>query len=110
MKTISVPLSVDALNRLDVDECLPGDLEEINLSDVEFEALFSSGVISEINNNLGKLIDDYEDDSVQGLQDLKAMLRLLEVALSNSELPVLRKIIALTNTAIANRTGVFFYF
>lgn len=110
MKTISVPLSLDALNRLDVNECLSGDLEEIDLSDVEFEELFSLGVIGEINNNLGKLIDDYEDDNVQGLQDLKVMLRLLEIELSKNELPVLRKIIALTNTAIANGAGVFFYF
>lgn len=33
MKTISAPLSFDAMKRLDLDECLPGDLDELQLSD-----------------------------------------------------------------------------
>ncbi|VXB51549.1 conserved hypothetical protein [Pseudomonas sp. 8BK] len=110
MKTISVPLYIDALNRLDIDQSLPGDLKEIYLNDAEFEELFSSGVINEINHHLGKLIDDYEDESIQVLQDLKAMLGLLEAKISQNDLPVLQKIISLTKIAIVNKTGVFFYF
>ena len=110
MKNIFVPLSLGAMERLDTDDCLPGDLLELNLDEIEFEQLYHSGALKEINRRLGTIIDDYEDESVQGSENLAIMREIIESCISESEIPVLRKVLDATKEAISKGTGVYFYF
>ncbi|MBC3271080.1 hypothetical protein HU765_14150 [Pseudomonas sp. SWRI81] len=110
MKTISVPLSIDAMHRLDLDECLPGDLEELLLSKEEFLDLSKTGAIEEINSTLSKLIDEYEDERIQGQTDLESALQIFQKIFITTNSDTLRKIIHLNEMAIKYNTGMFFFF
>ncbi|MHA3736986.1 hypothetical protein ACXR0M_15145 [Pseudomonas sp. Eth.TT006] len=110
MKTISVPLTVEAMNRLDFDECLPGDLEEIDLSEDEFTALLKTNIIENINSTLGIFIDEYEDEKIQGISKLEASLKIFQEAFKNTKCETIKKIIKLNESAIQKNTGLFFYF
>ncbi|WP_263219910.1 hypothetical protein [Pseudomonas atacamensis] len=110
MKTISVPLSRDAMHRLDLDECIPGDLEELLVSEEEFLALSKTGVLEEINSTLSKLIDEYEDESIQGQTELESALKIFQKLYTTTNSDTLRKIIHLNEMAIKYDTGMFFYF
>jgi len=50
MKTISVPLRSEAMNRLDLDDCLLGNLEELQLPEEQYAKLLQSGVLEKINS------------------------------------------------------------
>ncbi|WP_246883460.1 hypothetical protein [Pseudomonas protegens] len=65
-KWIVVPTSKEAQQRLDLDQCLPGDLEELALSPEQWATLSRSDLLPSLNRALGTLIDDYEDASIQG--------------------------------------------
>lgn len=110
MKIISVPLSSEAMKRLDLDECLPGDLEELQLSEEHYIQLSQSGLIETINSSLGKMIDEYEDESIQGTAELSTLLNILYKASEHIELDPLEKIIQLNKLALQHNTGLFFYF
>lgn len=66
MKTISVPTSQDAAQRLDMDEAREGDLVEEILDDDDFERIFASGWVDDVNAELDALIDDYEWEVIKG--------------------------------------------
>ncbi|HDL8787539.1 TPA: hypothetical protein PXS75_002325, partial [Yersinia enterocolitica] len=51
MKSITVPVSTEAMNRLDFDECIAGDLIEMNLDEPEFEKIWNSGVFDKLNDS-----------------------------------------------------------
>jgi len=53
MLTACVPLSADAVRRLDTDSCLPGDLYEVMLSDATVDLLFDSGFLTTLNTRFG---------------------------------------------------------
>lgn len=110
MKTISVPLSEDAMHRLDLNECLPSDLEELFLSEEEFSELSKTGVIEEINKTLSKLIDVYEDDKIQGRAELESTLKIFQQYLITTNSDTLRKLTHLNEIAMKYNTGMFFYF
>jgi len=110
MKTISVPLSEDAMHRLDLNECLPSDLEELFLSEEEFSELSKTGVIEEINKTLSKLIDVYEDDKIQGRAELESTLKIFQKYLITTNSDTLRKLTHLNEIAMKYNTGMFFYF
>jgi nitrate reductase beta subunit len=110
MKTISVPLSSEAMERLDLDECLLGDLEELQLPEEHYAKLLQSGVIEKINSSLGKLIDENEDESIQGNIELTTSLNILTNAYEHTEFEILEKIITLNKLALKSKTGLFFYF
>lgn len=110
MKIISVPLSSEAMKRLDLDKCLPGDLKEFQLSEEQYAQLSQSGIIEKINSSLGKLIDEYEDESIQGQAELGTLLNILSEASEHLKLDSIEKIINLNRLALQNKTGLFFYF
>ncbi|MGZ0781754.1 hypothetical protein ACXM5X_02080 [Pseudomonas saponiphila] len=108
-KWIVVPTSKDAMQRLDLDQCLPGDLEELALSAEQWTALCSSDLLPSLNHALGTLIDDYEDASIQGRAALATALSILtQTATAEDEL--IHKLIALNRLALERDTGLFFYF
>lgn len=110
MKLISIPLTVEAMHRLDLDESLPGDAEELELTNEDYSLLSNCGVFDTINSALGKMIDEYEDENIQGLADLNASLDILNETFHNTQLQAIREIIRLNQLAIKNNTGMFFYF
>lgn len=110
MKTISVPISKDAMYRLDSDECILGDLEELSVSEEEFLALSKTGVFEEFNSTLNKLIDEYEDESIQGQTELETALKILQKLFATTNFDTLKKIIHLNEMAMKYNTGMFFYF
>ena len=108
-KWIVVPTSKDAQQRLDLDQCLPGDLEELALSAAQWTTLSRSDLLPNLNRALGTLIDDYEDASIQGQAALATALSILtQTATTEDEL--IHKLIALNRLALERDTGLFFYF
>ncbi|MFB0701725.1 hypothetical protein [Pseudomonas protegens] len=108
-KWIVVPTSKDAQQRLDLDQCLPGDLEELALSPEQWAALSRSDLLPSLNRALGTLIDDYEDASIQGQAALATALSILTRAATAQD-QLLPKLIALNRLALERDTGLFFYF
>jgi len=109
VKFISVPLSEGALERLDRDECIAGDLYELVLGDEQLDYLFSSGIIDLLNSALGKEIDVYEDDRIVGEQDVATALKLLRKFRETAGGKLLDDIIYGFELAKEKSTGVFFY-
>lgn len=103
-------MTSEALHRLDLDESLPGDIEELQLSDENYNSLSSCGVFDTINSALGKMIDEYEDESIQGHLELSTALDIFNEAFRTTRLEIINKIIQLNQMAIKNNTGLFFYF
>lgn len=109
MKWIVVPTSKEAMQRLDLDQCRPGDLEQLTLSAEQWAALSGSDLLPSLNRALGTLIDDYEDASIQGQAALVTALSILTGAATAQD-PLIHKLIALNRLAQERDTGLFFYF
>ncbi len=62
MKLISVPLTREAMHRLNYNQCIPGDLEELELDDEVYREIWSTNFFDIINKELDTNIDDYEDE------------------------------------------------
>lgn len=56
------------------------------------------------------MIDEFEDESIQGQVELSALLKILNEASEQIELDIIEKIIHLNRLALQNDTGLFFYF
>lgn len=52
--------------RLDMDEATDEELAVLQLGPEDFDALWQTGVLQDLNERLDILIDDYEDESVRG--------------------------------------------
>lgn len=109
MRIIVVPFDAEALQRLDFDQSLPGDLEELQLTEEVFDSLADSGVLDSLNATLGVMIDVYEDESIEGLPQLFLTLDILSEAYSRTKLEVILKVMHLCRRAIERNTGIFFY-
>ena len=107
MKYIPVPISLDAMERLDKDKNLTGDLYEILLTEDEFSYLWEHNIFKILNNYLNINIDDYEDESITNYEDLVVMKDVLE---SNNKNYIVQKLLDLTELAIKYKTGIFFFF
>lgn len=104
-KTICVPISLEAEQRLDYDQNLPGDLLEIEISQTEFNELWDSGLFQILNANLDILIDEYEDEVII-FEKLDQAIELI----SGLELSVVNQIKDLMCTARKTGVGIYFYF
>lgn len=111
MKCLSVPVSTEAMERLEYNECMDDDLIEVFLDEVDYNKLWDTGVLELINDKLGKNIDDYEGERIVGLNDLyQAQAIINEKILLNPSEGTLRKLLSQINVAIKRDSGVFFYF
>ncbi|KAF2390345.1 hypothetical protein [Pseudomonas frederiksbergensis] len=108
IRQIIVPLSLVALQRLDLDQNQPGDLETWTLSAEQYQHLWDSGLIQRLNSVLGSLIDDHEDASIQGAAALESAQTLLEQSALSARLKL--RFTQLTILARSKATGLFFYF
>ncbi|HDL8284409.1 TPA: hypothetical protein PXQ99_001166 [Yersinia enterocolitica] len=109
MKSITVPVSTEAMNRLDFDECVEGDLIEMNLDEPEFERIWNSGVFDKLNDSLGVNIDIYEDESLIGVDTLVKAKNMLEKSFDHSDHSI-KQLLSMINKAIEYKTGIFFFF
>ncbi|EFK3892276.1 hypothetical protein K6716_00105 [Escherichia marmotae] len=111
MKCISVPLTQQAMERLDYDCCKPGDLFEVVLNATDERALAETDIITLLNASLNICIDDFEDEHVTDIHKIKHMVALIEQTLiSHPENSFLTILLSQTRLALAVSTGVFFYF
>lgn len=77
MKTITVPLSKEAMHRLDYNESIDGDLLELELSDNELHILNKVNLFETINYKLGLNIDDYEDENLHDMSKIENLNEIL---------------------------------
>ena len=61
MKQIIVPLSAEAMKKLDYDQADDDELYIVKLSEQEVDLLFEKNFFNEINKTIDTYIDDYED-------------------------------------------------
>lgn len=111
MKLISVPKTPDAMQRLDFDECKSEELLEVDLGQDEFDALWDSGIFAELNEKIGLLIDDYEEESITQLSQLRHAQAIVALALTQDDQPSsMSALKQQIDKAIEFKTGVFFFF
>ncbi|WP_244159525.1 hypothetical protein AB6N16_11825 [Pseudomonas marginalis] len=107
---ICVPLTPEAMKLLDTDDCPDLLFEILFLSDEDHRELLESGVLEAINKATGKIIDDYEDESIDTSEDLHISLAILKDFFAIKNSATLRELIHLNSVAINNNTGLFFFF
>jgi hypothetical protein len=112
MKTLCVPLSVDAMKRLEFDTCIEGDLVELKLDQDEFDVIWMSGLFSELNSELDIMIDVYEDEQISydKIDIALGVWRRFVNGNRYQEVTALKMIGDLMELAKEKRTGIFFYF
>ncbi len=107
---ICAPLTSEAMKLMNTDDCPDLLLETLFLSEKDHCELLGSGVLETINKATGKLVDDYEDESIDTPEDLHTCLAILKDCLKNKNSPTVQKLIHLNSIAINNHTGLFFFF
>ncbi|MEX6315796.1 hypothetical protein AB6G19_21170 [Providencia manganoxydans] len=110
MKLITVPLSKEAMHRLDYNESIDGDLLELELSDNQLHILNKVNLFEEINYKLGLNIDDYEDESLHDMNKIKKLNEILTSMINKENEHIINSILELSNAALNKKTGIFFYF
>lgn len=111
MKKIVVPVSAEAMSRLDFDENIEGDLIELILDKRSFDKLWGLGIFEKLNSSLDICIDDYEDESITESDDLKVAREIIaRTAEDTADDGNIARILVMTDKAIACKTGLFFFF
>jgi len=113
MKQIIVPLSAEAMKKLDYDQT-DDELYIVKLSDQEVNLLFEKNFFNRINEIIDTYIDDYEYEEIIDLRKLVILKNFLQDT-SNQEwadIPpkIYQNILFLIKLAIAKQTGLFFFF
>jgi hypothetical protein len=110
MKLICVPLTLNAMSLLDLDNCPESLLESVTLTNEEHQTLLRSGALNAINSTIGTMIDDYEDENIKSIEDLRKAIKVLEDHLTLENSKTIKKLIHLSTIAIKKQTGLFFFF
>lgn len=104
-KIIVVPKNKEAEIALDYDTATSEQVEELNLTDYEFEKLWNEGVFTLINKVSDSNIDDYEDEHITDLDLIfSSYYELKKIPCSPEE------IIKMFEYAIKYKTSIHFYF
>jgi len=110
-RIIIVPKDKTAEKALDFDEATKEQLIELLITEEEFLFMYQNGIIELINKEGKTNIDDFEDDSVTGKENLSEVIKALNSRVdldANNEL--IQNVSTLFNEAIDRGTGVYFYF
>lgn len=109
---IVTPKDKRAEELLDFNEAGYHDLFQLVLSGSQFYQLDAFGVFSDLNNMLGCLIDDFEDDAITNKQQLEKGLKYFKKARlkDDSIQELIEEIISLFEEAVKRETGVYFFF
>lgn len=112
-KTIIVPKDKIAEKSLDTNEAQPSQLIELTISEEDFKELFSLGVFELINTSAKSNIDEYEDEFIDGEENMKNVINVLHKEELNTKTSLKDKISEireLFEEALSRQTGVYFYF
>lgn len=111
MKQICVPINKEAMNRLDTDSCIAGDLIEWQLTQIEFETLNDTGIFSLLNKELELFIDEYEDELIE-IKKIDIAIETIKKFQEKNEFLKEKTgfILNLFEQAKLYQTGVFFFF
>jgi len=71
MKQIIVPLSAEAMKKLDYDQADDDELYIVKLSEQEVDLLFEKNFFNRINEIIDTYIDDYEYEEIVGAERIK---------------------------------------
>lgn len=110
MKQACVPVDKQAASRLNIGEEQDGDLIELSLNARDFNLLFSSGWVRAVNDQLGVLIDDFEDEHIEGQEKLLDLVTISEIFSENTGETVFRKLAELAVQAVNRKTSFHLYF
>ncbi|KEA53971.1 hypothetical protein DT73_04035 [Mangrovibacter sp. MFB070] len=110
MKSILVPTSQESMSRLDFDNCIDGDLIDINISDDDFSAMMNLGLIELLNKSLDLYIDEFEDEEIVGSDELNHAKIIIENHFTIGKEKMVDIVLTQINKAIKYNTGIFFYF
>ena len=110
MKYISVPVNKSAMERLDLDNCVDGDLIELILDEDNYKNLLESNVINQLNNELDINIDDYEDEKIIDLDKLIKAKSIIQNSIVSNNSEALIQLLTQVDNAIKYKTGLFFIF
>jgi len=110
-RVIIVPKDKIAEKALDLDEATKEQLIELSITEEEFLFMYQNGVIELINLEGKTNVDDFEDDSVTGKENLSRVIRALNSRVDlNTYNELSQNVSNLFNEAIDRNTGVYFYF
>ena len=109
-KTISVPINSDAKYRLDMGQERDGDLVEKDLTLDDFDILFTSGWVKEINDTLGVNIDDYEDEHISDEHKIIKFIDISNNYFKRFNIYLFKSIAELAGIGLEKKTGISFYF
>ncbi len=106
---IRVPKDERAMKDYDYGVQKKEQMEEIILSEVQYEALDNTGVFDEINEKCGIIIDDYEEEVLE-LDKIPTALEVVNQLISNNKNEELIKLKRILELAIRYKTIVGFDF
>lgn len=112
-RSIRVPLTFEASNSLELG-ISSGQTITWNVTEEEFHELWKSQALEELRRISGKLIDDFEEDSITGEFVLRKCSQVIEKKINTTTAPlsltVLRELYRLLEIARAKDTAIFFFF
>lgn len=110
MKYIVVPTSFNAMQRLDYDSCVEGDLIELILDDEAFYKLWNTNIFHILNAEFQIMIDDHEDEKITDMRHLIRTQAHIDYLSKTYPDENLKKLSELTKSALNYKTGLFFFF
>lgn len=110
MKYVSVPVDINAMQRLNMNDNLDGDLIDLQLDKNNYDNLLRTNVFNLLNDNLGINIDDFEDEKIDDIGSLITAKNIIENLMKTNSSDILAKLLVQVNNAIKYKTGLFFYF
>lgn len=109
-KLVVIPISLEAVNRLNYDLCTDGDLIEILLENSEYNTLYDLGLFDEINKHLSLNLGDYEDEIIFNDKFIELQEILCRFIKNNPKSPTLIKFNFICNIAFEINTAIFVSF
>jgi len=111
MKYIFVAKDAQAMEAIDYDTATPEQIWEYILSEEEFKLLFSSGIVNQLNELCGTMIDDFEDELISDEDCLRKSIVYLTRSRHTFENQSLIDVLTdMFEKALRARTAVYFSF
>ncbi|MCF6196307.1 MAG: hypothetical protein L3J50_06345 [Emcibacter sp.] len=111
MNIIAVPVTREALDRLEYDECVEGDLIEHAFDDEASAKLFDTGVFIDINSALNMIVGWNENAEIIGPKKLSLARKIVANYIRNyPDIPSLQLLYSQIAKAEKYQTGIFLYF
>lgn len=111
MRLITVPIDKEAEERLYYDQNSEFDVIDVFLNESDYYKLWDSKLFDKINEALDLLIDDYEEETISGKENLEKLHAIIiEYEQVVEDNPLLYTLKSLTEAAIRFDTSVHLFF